>query len=729
MRSSEIILFNESPYKLPAPEAPPVLAPAQPNPGENKSPHEWVLFVVWRQRRVVFGTVLIAVLAALAYLRLTPPSFISTSRIYVQQAGPRLSMSGPGQPGITQPTSSNYLQAQRELITSDPVLTIASVLPEVSNTNTVKGSKNPLATLRNVTGADVDKGSDIISVIALCATPEDAQAISNGVVKAYMAYQTKPKWSNTVETLQILHARKSEVETELKASTGQLHEMEMKYGLLSRQDDRANITVRRLQGLSEALTQAQLETVDAQTAFEEARKSFGTRVTVDLEGETDDRDFAASTPQELAVLRSEMLQAQTQLQELQQHYGVDHPRIVGLRHRIDRLNVSYVTAVQRRWISARRRLADLQRSYDEEQKRGIEFSARAAEYSRLEGDIDRVKKLRDTYDERIREIELARDAGGLNIDVLEPARIEPTPAFPRKSRVFAIAISVGLALGLVFSCIREWVDDKFQSPSEMKSALGVPVLAVIPQTHAKRSPSVSGQRILLDPASDAAEAYRSLRTAVQFSAPPEHLKTILVSSPNSGDGKTTLASNLAIAMAQAGKHVLLVDADLRKPMQHEIFNVKNNVGLSSLLAGRCSIDTAIHRTQVTGLEILPCGPVPANPTEILNSREFTETLDQLSEKYDCVLLDSPPVEACSDAQIIAASCDATILVLKAQTAHRRQAEHSKEALQSVGARIIGLVVNDLPRRPQAAYGATGANRRYVPGLTTQEFDILQSRSK
>lgn len=130
-----------------------------------------------------------------------------------------------------------------------------------------------------------------------------------------------------------------------------------------------------------------------------------------------------------------------------------------------------------------------------------------------------------------------------------------------------------------------------------------------------------------------------------------------------------------------------------------------------------------------GLEILPCGPMPANPTEILNSRDFSETLDQLADKYDVVVLDSPPVESANDARIIAAQCDATLIVLKAQTAHRRQTERTRNSLLGVGARIIGLVVNDVPGRTQGPYGRLTGNRRVVAGLTSQEYDILQARAK
>jgi len=235
--------------------------------------------------------------------------------------------------------------------------------------------------------------------------------------------------------------------------------------------------------------------------------------------------------------------------------------------------------------------------------------------------------------------------------------------------------------------------------------------------------------VVLDPASDAAEAYRSLRTAIQFSA-PEGLKTLMISSPNSGDGKTTLVSNLGIAMAQSGKKVCIVDADLRKPSVHDIYSTKTTLGLSTLLSGRSTLDATVQHTNVSGLDVLPCGPVPANPLEVLNSQEFNDTVEELADKYDIVLLDSPPVQSANDARVIAASCDATLIVLTAKSAHRRSTEQTRDALQGVGARVIGLVVNDVPGKQGTTYGGTPKGMRtMVGGLTSQEHEILQSRAK
>jgi capsular exopolysaccharide synthesis family protein len=201
----------------------------------------------------------------------------------------------------------------------------------------------------------------------------------------------------------------------------------------------------------------------------------------------------------------------------------------------------------------------------------------------------------------------------------------------------------------------------------------------------------------LEPASDVAETYRTIRTAVFFGTPDRESRTILVTSPAPGDGRSTFASNLAIAMAQAGKRVLLVDADFRRPVQHRIFECRPGIGLSTVLAGHEPLDKTIQNTGIASLDILPAGPLPANPSEILNSQSFNEVLEELSVRYEHVVIDSPPVMAVADARILAAMCSVTILVLRAQTSTRKTAMHARRALQSVGAAILGVVVNDVPR--------------------------------
>ena len=222
-----------------------------------------------------------------------------------------------------------------------------------------------------------------------------------------------------------------------------------------------------------------------------------------------------------------------------------------------------------------------------------------------------------------------------------------------------------------------------------------------------------GQKVHIESKSVVAEAYRTIRTAVFFGAPKEDAKAILITSPAPGDGKSTLVSNLAIAMAQAGQRTLVIDADFRKPVQHKIFELDDDKGLSSVLAGRDTIEQAIQQGVVDSLDIMACGPDVPNPSELLNSDVFKATLKKLTEKYDRVVIDSPPVGPVADAQILAAICDTTVLVLRAEKSTRRQAQHARDGLLSVGAQLLGAVVNDVQQKHgQYGYYSSYGNYGY-----------------
>jgi capsular exopolysaccharide synthesis family protein len=220
----------------------------------------------------------------------------------------------------------------------------------------------------------------------------------------------------------------------------------------------------------------------------------------------------------------------------------------------------------------------------------------------------------------------------------------------------------------------------------------------------KQDIAARGQKVHLASKSVVAEAYRTIRTAVFFGAPKGEAKTILVTSPAPGDGKSTIVSNLAIAMAQAGQKTLVIDGDFRRPVQHKIFEIDPNKGLCSVLAGRLTVDEAVQPGPVKGLDILGRGPEVPNPSELLNSDAFAEILKNLSERYDRIIIDSPPVTPVADSQILGALCNVTVLVLRAEKSTRRISQQARDALLSVGARILGVVVNDVsPKRGYYGY--------------------------
>jgi capsular exopolysaccharide synthesis family protein len=706
----ESTLVTSPSHHLPGPGTPG-------EPTESRSPSEWLLLLLWRQKWVLLLTLLLAAGGAFAYLRVATQLYTSTAKFSVRQIGTLTftNSQGGGQPA----NSATFVSSQMEQIRGDEVLARAAA--ELQQKYTVKA-------LRDSIDTELDRTTENVAITAKSPDPAEAKRMVEKVYKAFKETrkQLASDESSPERQQQGQYQRQmDQAKADLAAEEAKLRELQGKYGPDVRQDERTSLEYKRYEVLLTEFERAKKVKNEADDAAELAQKALGRQASRPVDPLEEDMGIDISSPEELLNLRNQILQLQAHLQGLQQRFLPEHPAVVAARDQAVRLNRQYLNAVVQRARKANRDFGRLQQDVEQSRAELRKIDLGAIEYRTSRARVEELRTDVKLYDGKIREIQFS------GIEVGKPfdgPGLSDRPSLPNPWKVYAVAVTLGLVLGMVLAAGREWLDDRMRSAGEIRTSLGMPLLAVIPQSSTKRSFSVGGQRVLLDPASDAAEAYRSLRTAVQFAA-PGGLKTLMIASPNSGDGKTTLTTNLGIAMAQAGKRVCIVDADLRKPTVHDVFSIKTTLGLSTLLAGRSTLDGTLQRTNVPGLDVLPCGPVPANPTEVLNSQEFTDAVEDLADRYDLVLLDSPPVMAANDARVIAASCDATLIVLTARQAHRRSTETTRDALQGVGARIIGLVVNDVPRKGDQGYGAAKSMRHVVPGLTSQEYELLQTRGK
>jgi capsular exopolysaccharide synthesis family protein len=403
---------------------------------------------------------------------------------------------------------------------------------------------------------------------------------------------------------------------------------------------------------------------------------------------------------DLETISSRVMDAQFRLLDAQALYGPGHPVVKKLQQQFE----------------------DLQRLYEEHSERYMRQNSKAGQLQQMLTELEQKQEFARRLTDRIRELETSVAGRKLiQIDEVDPPQVSEFPTWPQTNRILAVAIVAGVLLGAGLALLRDRLDGRLRSVEEIQTIIGLPILGVVPAMSGRRTAVARAMTVHLDPRSTVAESYRTIRTAVYFGANGTACKTLLITSPEPGDGKTTSASNLAIAIAQTGRSVLLLDADFRKPTQHKNLDIKDAVGLSSVLAGREPLERAIQRTGVEGLDILPCGPIPANPSEILNSREFGELIDALASRYDHIIFDSPPVNAVTDARILAAVCDATILVLRADKSTRKAGEHARNALLSVGARLLGAIVNDAPRRKgYEVYGGGyyyGGDYGYTPPVS------------
>lgn len=370
-----------------------------------------------------------------------------------------------------------------------------------------------------------------------------------------------------------------------------------------------------------------------------------------------------------------------------------------------RTSIAYQNApsavLKRQWEAASGQVKRLETLVSDEETAASQLGGNARKFSRLETQANRLDEMSRELERRISEQLMKMEEGNqvASVEILDNATsdIDALQYSPQKSIVLAIALAVGLVLGTGLGLLRDWMDQRLRSAEEVMATLGVAVLGTIPHMSRRLSVAQRGKRVFLDPMSEVAESYRTVRTAVYFGARSDRSKTLLVTSAMPGDGKSTSASNLAISMAQAGQRTLLLDCDFRKPTQHSIFEVDDAVGVSTVLAGREPLEKAVQHTAIEGLDLLASGPIPLNPSEILNSQAFSDMVDELSLKYDHIIIDSPPVNAVTDARILSALCDATVIVLRADKTTRKHSEYARDALNSVGARLLGCIVNDVSR--------------------------------
>lgn len=322
-------------------------------------------------------------------------------------------------------------------------------------------------------------------------------------------------------------------------------------------------------------------------------------------------------------------------------------------------------------------------------------AAQTAELIALEGQI---ATLRSTFATLV---QLSTTGGSANqLSIADPATVPPEPVSPRVLVNVVLGALLGAVLGIGFAYARQRLDDTVRSPEELEHATNTPVLGTIVRMpgDAKR-PLMYRLATLLYPRSPAAEGFRHLRTGIEFASNDTGLKLLLVTSAMPGDGKTTCAANLAVAFAQAGHSVCLVDADLRKPALHEVFGLPNLTGLSDLLRGdESTFEAATHPTEVTGLRILTSGLVPPNPAELVASPRMRAVLASITGEVDLVILDSPPLQAVTDAAILASLAGGTILVAAAGKTRRALIVRARDTLARVGANVLGTALNGIDER-------------------------------
>jgi capsular exopolysaccharide synthesis family protein len=676
--------------------------------------------ILWRHLWTVLLPIALALSAGLIYLQRATPQYTSTSRIYVEQTGPTILNERNAFGDIARWDS--YLYTQVELLRSTEILSAAMKSPAMTQLRTFAEVNSPIAALHQGLEVDVGKKDDIINVSFTSPHPDEAANIVNAVVDAYIASHNQRKSSLSAEAVKILGEERAKREKELNDKRQKLAEFELQNEDLVFGTDRdSNVILHALERLRLVLTDAEVATLDSKAFYDTCKKmvSEPSKLREYAEAQRSKGGYVAA-PGQAASLQAELTRLERERADCLQRLKPDTPAIAALDAEITQLQQQILAldkefatvqsaVAEEQFLAAQERQKTLEALFDEQRRNAVVLSNQLAQYALLQSDYTRIKSFCDTLDDRIRVLGVDPQVGGLNVEILEAAQTPTSPSRPRVPKTLALALCLGFFAGVGLALHGEWKDQRLRSTEEISDLLELPVLGVVPSMASpNQTPAIRGQKVRISPDSREAEAFRSLRTAIFHRAPKGKARIILVTSAAASEGKSTVVGNLAITMAYAGQRVVVVDANLRRPGQHVLFSMDpDGKGLSSVVAGKMSLEEAIMHTKIENLSVLTSGPAVSNPAEMLDSESFARILRKLAEEHDRVIIDSPAVIAVADAQILSTLCDATVLVVRAKASSRRISVLAQDRLASVDARILGVVVNDVRLRgDDYGYGDT-----------------------
>jgi polysaccharide biosynthesis transport protein len=382
--------------------------------------------------------------------------------------------------------------------------------------------------------------------------------------------------------------------------------------------------------------------------------------------------------------------------------GEEHPKVKALRatkavytKQLEQQMSSIRSALEKNLTTAQATRDQLRKRLDEINAKQLAAKNLGANYTRAKNAYIKEKLILDGVRTRAatQAMELAMPRVAVSVkQVAEPAS---APARPRVGLNLMLGTLVGLVLGIGLAFFIEYLDTSVKTMEDVESLLGVPVLAIIPQ----------GVRLLHKEPGDApdAEAYRILRTNIEFNRKNPQANTISIVSGGPGEGKSTTIANLAFICAQGGYSTLIVDADLRRPVQHELFDINNSKGLTNYLTTETQLNEVIVPTNVENLSLLPSGVLPSDAVGILNSQRMSDMIAELKSRYDIILFDSPPMLGVSDASVLASEVDQTIIVVQHRRFPRAMLTRVKQAILGVGGTLLGVVLNNVDLRHDQNY--------------------------
>lgn len=548
--------------------------------------------------------------------------------------------------------------------------------------------------------------SNVVTVTARSIDREKAARIANTFVDIYIADNVERRVRANAETRAWLDTRITELRKSVVESERAVAEFLTSRRLVA--SGRNAVTERQFAAIS-----TQLMAAKADHAEKKARLSQVYKLRDSEQGLAAAREVRISPL--IQRLQDQEATLQRRVAELEPNFGERHPRMVNLRAELsaarDRIREEQVRIVQELENEVRvagTRIGVLTRELDKLDSERLEDGQDIVRLRQLQREAEANQRLYETYLIQLKQTgAFSETANETTIQIVSSARAPTSPSYPRKGMIVGLGFASSLAFGIFLILICERLDNGFRSSEQVEFTTGLPVLGKVPSLgSAEKDGRAPAETILVAPDSSYGEAIRSLRTGLTVSNVDNPPKVVLIASALSGEGKTSLAVSLArqSAISSVTGNVILIDCDLRRPAVSAVMGLRAEIGLTELFAGEASLEEALKIDPKSGLHVLPSTAGTPNPPELLNSQHMRDLLVQLSDSYDLVIIDSPAVDAVSDARILAHMADATVFVVQFAATPRQKVLSSLKQLTSAGANIAGLVMHRVKDAKDDYYG-------------------------
>lgn len=680
------------------------------------------------QKRVwwIVGAVGATVALAVAYLAFTPRIYAATASIIIEFQAPRVlgdNTEVVDFAGSDYWSNKEFLETQYKVLSSREVLRrvvekrgldrdleflgLASVRDPERRAELLEQS-DAVRILQKRMRVEPVKNSQLTQIVVEDVDPERAADLANTIVEAYIESNLDRRQEGTKAASQWLADQMLDLKSKLESSELALYTFRRDNDILSTSiEDRQNIVSERINALSHSLTELMARRVQLEAALSEVERL--------RKSHQQDEFWAlklrrvAERPM-IAELRKRYVELENQLAGMAERYLEKHPERVALDERMSTLRRQLHEEIENALDGMRsehREVVETERQLEQMiaglKQEAFELNKKEIDQRRLQREQENNERLYNLVLARLKDADLAVMLRSNNVRLLDAAVPPLDPIKPRIPLVLALSLMLGLFGGVGLVYLVELLDNTIKDEEETERLLQIPVLGMLPALSIDKGEYRSPDRdlqVARSPNSAYAEACRTVRTNLLFMSADKPQHILQFTSPGPGEGKSSSCMNLAIAIAQNGQRVLVIDADLRQPAVHRMTQVPNERGLSTLLATGSRWEDAVQETEVPGLSVIPSGPIPPNPVELLHAERFKALLEELSRHFDRILIDSPPVIAAADAAVISSLADGVVFVTRFKKTTKELARRTLRSLEDVNAPLLGVLINAVDLKSQ-----------------------------